>query len=451
MIDWESLFQSAQKLCSIALYGGERVPTPDERQKAALEFSELIELFRDGGQPAAQTLEKNLYGNGRYTAAYILIEIADYERLSAFGKEMTAYDNSYPPLPFNLLKRLWTIQLPPNAFNLFWEWVQKGIHTQLPLFEALLTYPNDEAANFFQRILSSGHSKQHSAGIANTWGVHAIRLVASWKQPELLHNVIDNPHLFLPPIEHAWESDIRQEAALYLGLMGDQTAIAFLESLAEKLKGFEAAQACRRLALLAQSSAIEPIVKLLHDDDGSVVNIALDAASIISCTDLIPPLLDLMRREIYADGYHEPLCDDAFRVVRSIIEDPSKSPFQEEMIEGSYGDYGGILTEAFRQKAVDYYRSQFKTLKPARRYLQGELLTLKHLASDLLSPHWGPFERGAYNLTAITGEDHGLDLSPYSSNFITNILAILEWEKRAENPEPLEPGGWAFYGNKIDG
>ena len=451
--DWVSNLDTAYELYKTAKYSG-AIPSATEREDAALQFIQWIEYFKAGGSTAIQLLEAIFRSEDlirRNVAGYILAEVLDLKKLTDFSNDLTHYGNTQPPISDDILKRFWIAKTPENSDELFWQWSRKRLHIADILLEGMLLRPSGKGQDLFHKILTSGRSKTHSAGLSDTYGIQAIRLVGGWKQPELLRHIIDDPPFALLPIEHQWDDDPRQETAFYLGLMGDQGAIDFLEAIARGLKGFEAAQACRRLALLAQPSAIEPIIKLLHDDNGSVVNIALDAASIMGCTDLIPALLDLMSREIYAEGYHEPLCDDAFLVIRSIIEDPTKSILREEMIEDSYGDYGGILTEAFRQKAADYYRSQFKLLRPVRRYHQGELLTLKHLALDLLSPHWGPFERGGYNLRAITGEDHGLDLSPYSSNFIANMPAILEWKKRAENSEPLEPGGWAFYGNKIDG
>jgi hypothetical protein len=63
------------------------------------------------------------------------------------------------------------------------------------------------------------------------------------------------------------------------------------------------------------------------------------------------------------------------------------------------------------------------------------------LSSDLAAPHSGPRYTGAYNLRAITGEDYDYNID---GDLIDNPEAIDAWKKRADDPRPLLPGGWAI-------
>ncbi len=145
-----------------------------------------------------------------------------------------------------------------------------------------------------------------------------------------------------------------------------------------------------------------------------------------------------------------PSYDEAVRALRTIIGKPLED-LEEDYVDPAtdpqaefYGE--GAFTQAFRQQALTIARHSLTTTNPLRCYWRGELLTLTHLAGDLLSPHSGRMHRAAHNLRAITGEDYGFDLD---DDLIANLGAIEAWQHRASRGEPLSPGGWAFWGKAL--
>ncbi|MCW5808126.1 MAG: hypothetical protein KIT31_37590, partial [Deltaproteobacteria bacterium] len=62
------------------------------------------------------------------------------------------------------------------------------------------------------------------------------------------------------------------------------------------------------------------------------------------------------------------------------------------------------------------------------------------------SPDAGPRTHAAWQLRAITGEDHGYLLG---EDLVGNLDAIDAWRARAKNPAPIGDGGWAFLGAPL--
>ncbi len=240
--------------------------------------------------------------------------------------------------------------------------------------------------------------------------------------------------------------------AFYLGLNGDSSGVEFLKNSADNPDSQQAVEACYYLAQLALPDAIEPMIHILASDDADAIALAINIAANLGLPAFIPALRHVTERKIVSPTYSSetPTYDEAIRAIRDIVGKPLDDLGEEyvdystERNEEFYGE--GEFTEAFRNQALAISREAFQSMDSMKRYYRGELLTLTHLASDLLSPHAGPSYRAAYNLRAITGEDYGFDPD---DDLITNLPAIEAWQKRANRPEPLEPGGWAFWGKSL--
>lgn len=441
--EWQRNFNTAEIQHQIVMFHG-AIPTHLQREAAAIEFAEWYGRFKDGAESAMNVLETELKSSDtmrRHCAARLYIYAAEPDKLARLSVEAIHSKNLH--LPFDVLKSLWISSPPNGASELFWQWVRHNVPERFPLLDALLAKHTDQAVELFKQILESGHSKQRSPGVANINGSQAVRLVAGWGHHPLLQNVLHNYRRI--DTNQWWGNDPQVEAAFYSGLNGDDEAIAFLEAIAKGANTLRATEACQRLACLALPSAVEATAALLGHEDGNVAIAALGAASTLRSGALVASLLHLAERTIYADGFHLPVCDEAIRVVRSILTPAICEPLAEEYIDGETE----TLTQKFRERSIAYYSAHLTHIDKSKRYYNGDPLTLNHLALDLLSPHTQPFLDGAFNLQAITGEDYKFDYDPHS-NLISNLSAVRTWRKRVCEPQPLAPGGWAFRGKHID-
>jgi hypothetical protein len=442
MNEWQANFSVAESLYRTAIYSG-TISSPEGRLQAAIEFADWILRFKEGGTPALNVIEEKLLTRDVYStavAARLCITSASPERVQQLS-EQASHGNELQ-LPPDILKQLWTTALPSSATELFRIWVLRAVPERFSLLEALLSRATEPARSLFSEIVNSGHSKRRASGIANTiLGSNAVRIVAGWNDHDLLRNIVENPPLDPSQLVEWYDTDLSVDAALYLGLAGDKSAVSFLEAVAYGGNAFQAARACRALAWLCQPTTIKPVRTLLEHEDGNIVWIVLGCAATLSCGALMTSLLQLAERKIYADRLHIPLCDEAIRVVRSMLEPELCEPLQEEYETDSIETF----TDGFRREAIAYYMESLSRVDEKRRYRGGSPLRLKHLATDLLSVHTSVIQDGAYNLHAITGESYSFDYDPHST-LISNLHPILEWQKRAEHPEPLTSGGWAFQG-----
>jgi hypothetical protein len=443
--EWAENFRLAYEAYSLAQNENEL------RESAALTFLQWISKFKDRGFSAIERLQQELLGRDflrRNVAAYILIEVAERARLDELTETLATIDNNTTTLSHQVLKRLWAASPPKNGRELFWKWHHNNIHAHIPLLEALLAKPTTQAYDFAKEILSSGDSRLTSR-TSNYYGRIALRHIADWGQTDWLQEVFE--HIPVDPTSENQSSnfDLQLEAAFYLGLVGNQQAVSFLELMASRDDAHQAAEATIKLSLLAQPSVIEKIKPLLAAEDGNVVVLALSAATHISTVDLIPELINLANREVYCDFYSEPLCDDALRTIRAIVGHNDTDTPQERFFEGTYGTFGGAYTHDYRAEAIRYYTERIKHFERGLRYQTGELLTLKQLATNLLSRHSGPFENAVFNLTAITGQRYDIDLDPHY-DFIANVKAIRLWNDYAAHSNVLKPGGWAYQGRPLD-
>jgi hypothetical protein len=298
---------------------------------------------------------------------------------------------------------------------------------RIPLLEALLDVESEESHGLARQILA--------ADTAHSLYTTVLRTISLWNGSQILDSV------FL----EASEIPTRIDAALYLGLRGKLEAVEFLNEVARGEDARTAAEACQKLAWLAQPSAIEPLDRLLLHDDGNVVWIALGAASTLKASDLIHVLLETARRKLYTDGLHVPLCDEAIRVTGSLLVPGFCDDLPEEFERNEIETY----TDGYRQKIVSHYATCVSLAKKHHRYTGGELLRLGHLTQSLFSPHSGAWESAAFNLHAITGKRYGFDYSHYA-DLITNLPAIQSWREYGQTHNPLTPGGWAFQGKSQE-
>jgi hypothetical protein len=295
---------------------------------------------------------------------------------------------------------------------------------------ALLRSPSVSGRRRFAEILAGGD---------NVLGEYAITAVARWHEPRLLRMVMEtwkpppsDVTPFDPPDFHP--SDLRLEAAFRLALDGDRSAVEFLMDAAtpptQKVDDrYRAVDAAIHLGALAWPEAVAPVAKLLESRSRYVLEMTLDAASALRAAALVPALLDLAARATRSPYTAE----QALQVVEEIT---GREPNPSEQTENA----------ATRQKMILKQRTALLDLDPALRYFRGTALGLGSLADELTSPHAGPIKAAAYNLRAITGEDGGFDPD---DDLVENLGGLAFWRERARRPGPIDPGGWAFAGERL--
>ncbi len=429
---WQTYFDQAADAYTKAIYSG-AIPTSKEREDSALQFRDWMEIFKDGGAASLPVLEAELENPraDRYNpATRLLIELRLPEPLRKLNEKVI--QSRKPVLSYSNLRLLWLAVPPPS--DLVKKWME--VWEILPVLRALLYQPSNEACSALDRILKFSDQRLTSFAVEASW---------RWIDKDLLQQIMHQPPLpsTLPGnFVSLVSKDNRSTAAFYLALTGDMEAVSFLESIPAGTDKQQAAYACHFLSLLALPNMLKPAETLLKSDDGDAVAMTLSAAANTGSAALIPALMDLSGKRVFSEIYGYNLADEAVRVLRELIGHPLDQLNEDYDIDSIPAEF----TEAFRHQAIAIAQAALPNLNPSKRYRLGEPLTLSHLVEDLLSPHSGPRQNAAWNLHAITGEDHGFNLD---DDLIDNVLAIAAWRKRAERPEPLSPGGWAFLGQPL--
>ncbi|MGB8507341.1 MAG: hypothetical protein WCD76_02965 [Pyrinomonadaceae bacterium] len=401
-----------------------------QREEEARSFLAWAERFQRGGAQARMMLRRVLDETDderRNTAARLLLEMPDAEAVATVVAALS--DSRQLLLSDSNLRRL--VQRTPQHDVLWTRLNALSSNGRAALLHSLLRRPTRESRAYIDEALASG---------ANSLSQEAIEAVAAWGEPEILRRMMESapPSTEMPP----WlREDARLDAAFYLALTGDRRGIEFLERFAAGEETTLAARAALFLAWLARPEAVGVIEGLLRNTDPHVAGVALDAASALHAAALCPALLHLAAQSSASQTDPPPLADDAVKVLLKLTG-AQLPEGRIEYVDSSLEE----LTPPSRQIAVTFLQTATRKLNPALRYVEGELLTLAHLAARLSSPHSGEMRAAAYNLRAITGEDYGFDPA---ADLIANLPAIVAWRERAARDSPMPPGKWAFAGMPL--
>ena len=441
MTNWQSRFDVATEVYTRCLLSGALL-SGAERAASAREFRGWIDIFKSGGEEARAILEDRLQDenyNRCTTAARLFIECGDADSLARLSQNVISFRGK---ITWQDLKRLW-VKVPPSK-TLYDEFTQNNAYERTPLLQALLHRPTPAAYDLFREITEG----------RDWYGTQAqtVEALAKWNDLPLLREFMN---MFVDrdnTLAYGNGRDVRTIAAFYLGLGGERDGIEFLKNEAGSANSAQATEACYYLEQLALPDAIEPTIRLFSRADGDTIARAMNIASDLGLPEFIPIFCNIADRKKTSPTYDSetPMYDEAIRAVRNIVGKPIED-LDEEFVDPRdnpepeiYGE--GEFSEAYRRKAIAIAQNAMKAMNPVSRYRRGALLTLEHLATDLLSPHSGPMYRAAYHLRAITGEDYGFDVD---DDLIANLPAIEAWQKRANRPEPLVPGGWAYFGTPL--
>jgi hypothetical protein len=317
---------------------------------------------------------------------------------------------------------------------MFKHMLKAGRQETVPMIKALFTHPSQLTPSIIEVIESSG-----DYGIFQAY----FGSIYAWQEAEpLLFDYLQRPLLDADELNNFHITDTRILAGFYLGLRGVMDGVEFLKMQAKGDHEIQATHACDYLVLLASPSAIQPIKSLLHSSDPDVVAFAIQAARELGVAALIDDLVLVAQQDEYTAYYPVPICDEAVRTLLKIIGG-TLAEIEEDYVWGSIPER---FTADYKKQVTEQALALMKSLNPEKRYRSGQPLTLKMLAYDLGSPHSGIVKLGYYNLKSITGEDHNYSLD---RDLIDNTDSIIAWEKRATNPEPLMPGGWAYMGKPL--
>jgi hypothetical protein len=399
----------------------------DERRKAAGEFRALVRRLAmssraveqaarvaveaDDGAAAAAVAEVPA-AIRRRAAVRLLLEMPDPAALTSV---LNLYQRTGATLDPYLLVHVGASgqPVPPEV----WGFLAASPEPERgAMMHALLRSPSPEASDLLKRWIAQ----------LDRGAVQALRAASRWCDLDDLRCIADGPQRVAAGLPRWLTSDLRVEAAFQLALREREAdggeGIRRLDRWADGLDAGDMPGALARLALLAWPSAVPKVAAALRSQDAHAVAIATEAASVLAAGELVEPLLDLAARvdaPIAPDGL--PAGESALAVAAEIT------------------GVGGV-------PSVEACRRASRSLDPAARYRLGEPLTLGHLTADLTSRHDGERLRGAFNLRAITGEDHGYDPR---LDFIANVEPIAAWRQRAESPSPIAAGGWLWRGRPI--
>jgi hypothetical protein len=182
------------------------------------------------------------------------------------------------------------------------------------------------------------------------------------------------------------------------------------------------------------------VAALLRSATPEAAGLALDASGALRSAALGPALLELAARDIPGpSSFEPPLADDALRVLSRMTG--AALPERPEAYTPM-----GVLTDQGREEARRAFQQRLQTLEPSRRYQEGQPLEYRHLVDELLSRHTGVAAAAAFNLRAMTGEDHGYE--PYE-DLVANVKAVQAWRARLTHLPALEPGDWLFAGAPV--
>ena len=402
-----------------------------ERVSAVTNFRDSAAAFESGDMSEIS----NSNAIHRNTAARLFLEIARHEASHYILDRLT--EASAPLLDTAVLSQL-------QLEYLTVEDAKDSLVNITPsccgaVIEAFLRTPSEEGYRLVDDLL-------YSSSMPNVARQSVIKSVARWNQPELLWAILNGPATPLDDDTPAWLSlDVRLDAALFLGLAGDEKAISLLIAACAKDSSPQVAHAVVRLAWLGLPIAVSLSSKLLASSDPVVAELTLDAIASLRCAESGEALLEFTRKNtrLHSRFTSSALDQMAFDILALIFDGPLPDEIPIVYDEQQYPE---ILTENTRQQLMDYYESKIPQFLSKRRYFNGELLAPHHFVQALYSPHAGPRVWASYGLRAMTGESYGFNPE---WDLIGNIDSIVLWERRMPTFPVAEHGRWIFRGKLL--
>lgn len=260
----------------------------------------------------------------------------------------------------------------------------------------------------------------------------ALRAAQHWVDPEQLRSLCR---------PHEAPSLTALEASFQLALSGEQSAASQLEVWTRR-PGPAAAQGCRFLALLAWPGAVPSIAFHLASRNPDCIALALQSVRLLGAWALGKNLIDLL-----SDTQLSPeLAEQCGVALADLTGAPLSDAGVEEAAAGDGQWRAGVVL--FYTGQLEAYDSALRGwVRPAPLRGRAEPVTLAALVdslADVGNPELA--EAAAYQLRAMTGQDHGYEPA---EDLIANIQAIDAW-RGAIAAAPDEPaGGWPFHGTLL--
>ncbi len=424
---WRDLLDKAAEAYTKTLYRGSDLSLSEKKQ-SVLELRNYQTQFKEGGASALSLLREELYsqdGIYRNISAEMLIEMRDLVSLKSLSESII--NTQSPQLKGKILERLWLL-LPPKTGD-FIRLLDEGRWEREPLLKTILS--NHQPSDWVVKAVESSNDARALKILMDS--------ISRWPNAEsLLLKYMGGSSLDMQ-VTNIWNTDARILAAFYLGMKGVIAGIDFLINIANHDDELQAVQACQHLAFLASPAVVKPLKSLLHSSNHDVVAISLLAASDIGVAGLINNLALLTQNEGYSPIFESFIGDEAAKILKKIVGGQLVK-LQDQYVLGSIPEH---FTNEFREYIAFQSVDIAKSLDFGRRYRGGEPLTMATLVDDLYK---GNAIASAYNLRAITGEDYGYEVE---WDLLDNVDAIVSWERRAVDPYPLTPGGWAYMGKPL--
>jgi hypothetical protein len=379
-------------------------------EPAARSFLVRVARLEMMGAPALDALERMLVDPDAYTRNAAARALAGMHNPEAAARLIAAFlRHDRPQLDARSLTRLGkTAALPPSMLPRL---DQVRHFERSALIRAWLRRRTPEAEAMVETVFASW---EHAVVL----GEAAVESMAGWGDLRPLRDALARPLPAAPPAVPFKPADLQIAAAHQLALAGDADGLDRLRAWVRDRSTIRAGEAVLRLALLAHPDGVGPAARLLRGRGGQTLELALDAAERYRTPVLAPALLAAAAKPGRAQ--------DVIAALGWIVD----AEFASRRAEPTAPQLAALAS----------------ALDPGLRYASGAPLTLAILAEELVSRDDGPRSGAAYNLRAITGEDHGFDLA---DDLAGNLAAIEAWRARAQDEAPIGRGGWAVLGAPL--
>ena len=425
--NWEQLFHVANEHHMIAVFN--TAQNTDERVAAVEKWHELIDQFKSGKEQSIPVLESYVDDKNitlRNTAVRLLSELHEPSQLQKLSKKLATVPHNHG-LHYSVLKRLWIVSPPPEAYIM--PIVSASQQYSYTLISALLHVQTPKSVGFVRRVISDQTVRDYTK-------LQAIGAISHWNDSDLLWTLFNEYQ----------DEELRLQLAFYIALQGDKQAVDLLtDKIDSSNDEIVSGKACVYLSQLGYPHVVNKVNELLQSDDSLVLIKALDTVYYLACVDLIPALLRLSKKDITDPYVGKPIRDDSLNLAMGMLlkEDHElvKNPqFATYAFPTQY-------TEQYREKVLKHIAHILPNFAPHKRYHRGEPLNLQNLVDDLSSQHSSPKIRSVYNLRAITGVKSVYDPS---ADLIANWDSIREWQQYVEQYSSwFAAGGWAYNGQPL--
>jgi hypothetical protein len=379
--------------------------SPREREAAARAFVAEAPSFLAAGAEALTVAERQLEGPYAAVATRTLLQSTDpaviVRVLAAYGEPERRR------LPSDQLAVLGRQQ--PVDDDVLAAYRQLPTASRRHELHVVLRRGTSEARAELQRLLGSASEAEAAA---------ALRAARRWVSRELLLELSQSA------------TSVGCEACFQLGLTGDTGGTSSLEQRG-LVPGAAGARACRYLALLAYPGTIPCLAAQLTSRDAEAVALALHSVRLLGAWKVGPVLVDLIERR----DLDEELLEQCGVALADLTGVPL--PEDDQDVPSFYAD---VLSHG--DADLRYW------VRPASPHLRraAEPVTLDALVdslSDVRNPEL--VEAAAYQLRAMTGEDHGFEPE---EDIVANIAAIDAW-RAAVSARSQPAGAWFFRDQRF--